>query len=151
MGHAMQHQDTAPIERVGLGEVWRWLAPWLLGAFLAGAAFLGFYAASRAQDDGTYILGFVTAGLAFLMLIWRVKLALDGRGSAAPVLVDEASALVIVIALLAILAVGGLVLAARGGAVMLQAVGYALFVFCLAFIFGNVKHYFDQRERGSRS
>jgi hypothetical protein len=151
MGHAMQHQDTAPAERVGLGEVWRWLAPWLLGGFLAAAVFLGFYAASRAQDDGTYILGFVTAGLAFLMLAWRVKLALDGRGSVAPVLVDDASALVIVIALLAVLAVGGLVLTARGGASVLEAVGYALFGFCLAFIFGNLKHYFDARERGRRN
>jgi hypothetical protein len=134
-------------DRVGFDELWRWLAPWLVGAFLALAALLGLFTASRAQTDGSYAIGFATAGLALLMLAWRLKRALDGDRAPASVLVDDATALVVVIALLTALAVGGLLLAARSGEVVPEAVGYALFGFSLVFIFANLKHYFHRRER----
>jgi CDP-diglyceride synthetase len=148
MDPAMQHDQTSPAgDRIPIGELWRWLAPWLLGAFLIGAALLGLLTASRAQDDATYLLGFITAGVALLMLVWRVKTAIEGGGAVAPVLVDDPAALVIAIGLLAALAVGGLLLAARSGAAAPEAVGYGLFGFCLVFIFANLKHYFDGRDR----
>lgn len=148
---AMQDDGTARAERVGLGELWRWAAPWALGALLVLAALLGFFAASRARDDGDYAMGFVTAGLALLVLAWRIKRASDGAAPLAPlpVLVDDAAALVILIALLAALAIAGLLLAARSGESELEATGYGLFGFSLVFIFWNLKHYFDGRDRGA--
>jgi CDP-diglyceride synthetase len=145
----MLHDATSPGgDRVAIGEVGRWLAPWLLGAFLVLAMLLGLFTASRAEDDASYALGFVTAGLALLVLAWRIRRVADGRNAVAPVLVDDPTALVIAIALLAVLAIAGLWLAARSGVVTVEAVGYALFGFCLAFIFANLKHYFDRREGG---
>jgi hypothetical protein len=143
----MSHEPSSR-DRVAFDELWRWVAPWLAGAFLVLAALLGLFTASRAQTDGSYVIGFVTAGLALLMLAWRLKRALDGDRVPASVLVDDATALVVVIALLAVLAVGGLLLAARSDEAVPEAVGYALFGFALVFIFANLKHYFDARERG---
>lgn len=135
-------------ERVGWGDLARWLAPWLLGALLALAALLGLFAASRAPDDGAYALGFATAGLALVALAWLVKRACDGRPLAAPpVLVEDATALAILEALLAALAVFGLLLAAHAGDATVEATGYALFGFGLVFAFWNLKHYFDVREQ----
>jgi uncharacterized membrane protein len=142
----MQHEAAPRRERVGIGELWRWAAPWLLGALLVAVTLLGLFAASRARTDGDYAVGLLTAGLALLALGWRIKRALDGETRLAPlpVLVDEGAALVILVALLTVLAVAGLLLAARSGESMLEAVGYALFGFSLVFIFWNLKHYFDR-------
>lgn len=137
-------------ERVGLGELWRWLAPWLLGALLVLAALLGCFAASRAPDEGGYVMGLVTAGLALLVLAWRVKRAADGAGSLAtlPVLVDEATALVVLVGLLTLLAIAGLLFAAHASDGTVEAMGYALFGFSLFFAFWNLKHYFDRSDGG---
>ncbi len=139
-------------ERVGWDELGRWVAPWLLGAALAAVALLGLLAASRARDDGTYALGFVTAGLAVLALAWQVKSACDGaapRGMP-PLLVEDAATLVVLVAVLAALAVIGLLLAARSREATLEAAGYALFGSGLVFIGWNLKHYFDVQERRPR-
>lgn len=136
-------------ERVGWDELGRWVAPWLLGALLAAVALLGLFAASRAADDGACAIGLSTAALALLALAWMIRRAGDGAASLRPLplLVEDATALVIVVALLALVAVLGLVLAARSGEATLTATGYALFGFGLVFIFWNLKHYFDVRER----
>ncbi len=136
--------------RVGLGEVWQWVAPWLLGAVLSAVALLGFFTASRAADEGSYVIGFVTAGLALLMLAWRIRLA--GRGAAVPLplLVEDPAALLLLVAALAVLAIIGLLLAARGGDPVVAAVGYALFGSSLLFTCWNLKHYFDSREHRTR-
>jgi hypothetical protein len=145
----MTEEENRARERVGWDQVGRWAAPWIVGALLVAAALLGFFTASRARDAAAYAEGFVTAGLALLALAWLAKRAADGVALRAPppVPIENGTALAIVIALLAALAVLGLLLAARAGEVMLEATGYALFAFSLVFIFWNLKHYFDARER----
>jgi 4-hydroxybenzoate polyprenyltransferase len=147
---AMRDDVIEHRERVGFGELWRWAAPWVLGALLVLAALLGFFAASRAPDNGDYVMGLVTAGLALLVLAWRIKRAADGAASLAtlPVLVDEASALVVLVGLLTALAIAGLLFAAHSGDGTVASMGYALFGFSLLFAFWNLKHYFDGRDRG---
>jgi hypothetical protein len=146
----MVAERNAARERVGWDELGCWVAPWLLGAALAAVALLGLLAASRARDDGTYALGFVTAGLAVLALAWQVKRACDGAASRGlpPLLVEDGASLVVLVAVLAALATIGLLLAARAGEAILAAAGYALFGSGLVFIFWNLKHYFDAQERG---
>lgn len=148
--NVMRHDETNG-ERVGIGELWRWAAPWVLGALLVLAALLGLFGASRAQDSGGYVMGLVTAGLSVLVLAWRVKRAADGASSLAtvPVLVDDATALVILVGLLTALAIAGLLFAAHAGDGTVAAMGYGLFGFSLLFIFWNLKHYFDGRDRGA--
>ena len=147
---ASSHEVADHSNRVGLGEVWQWLAPWLLGAVLAAVALLGFFTASRAADEGSYIIGFVTAGLALLMLAWRIRLAGRGAAMPLPLLVEDPTALLLLVAALTVLAVIGLLLAARGGDPVVAAVGYALFGSSLLFIFWNLKHYFDRRDHRER-
>lgn len=134
-----------PIDRHAL---WRWTAPWILGAVLAIVALLGLSTASHARDADAYAVGFATAGLALLALVWLVKRACDGQAvpPALPLLVQDAATLVVLAALLAAQAVLGLLLAARAGDITLRVAGYGLFGFSLVFLFWNVKHYFDIRE-----
>jgi hypothetical protein len=144
----MSADGNAARERVGWSELGRWLAPWLLGGLLAAIAVLGLLAASRAQDEGIYALGFATAGLALLALSWEVKSACDG-GTAGlpPLLVEDGATLVVLVAVLAVLAVCGLLLAARSREAAIEVAGYALFGAGLLFAGFNLKHYFDWRER----
>jgi hypothetical protein len=145
----MRDESNAARERVAWREVGRWLAPWLLGLLLMAVALLGLLAASRAEDDGAYAMGFITAGLALLALGWQVKSAFDAPTATGvpPLLVEDGASLVVLVALLAVLAVAGLLLAARSGEATLEAAGYALFGSGLIFIFWNLKHYFDWHER----
>jgi small-conductance mechanosensitive channel len=147
--HLEHRRRAAMAEHVGWDDLMRWVAPWLLGAALAAAGLAGLFAASRARGEATGTLGFVTAGMALLALAWQVKRACDGRAAygLAPLLVDDATSLVVLVALLAAEAVVGLVLAARAAQAALQTTGYALFGFGLVFIFWNVKHFFDAQER----
>lgn len=131
--------------RTPLGDIWQWIAPWLLGVLLGCASLLGFFTASGARGADTYVIGFITAGLALLALIWLVKHACDRRAPSLPfdILVDWPESLVLLIAVLSAIAVGGLFLAAetRGAA---ESAGYALFVVCLIVIGWNLKHYYDR-------
>ncbi|MGO8919567.1 MAG: hypothetical protein ACLQJR_27010 [Stellaceae bacterium] len=149
---ALREEETLAREQVGWRELGRWVAPWIAGAVLVAAALLGLFTASRARDADAYAMGFVTAGLALLALAVQVRHACDGGAlrAALPVVVEDATALIILVALLAALAVFGLLLAARAGEVRLEVTGYALFGFGLVFIFWNLKHYFDARERRPR-
>ena len=61
-------------------------------------------------------------------------------------LVDDEVSLVVLTALLGILAVGGLILAARGPSPTAMGVGYGLGIFGIGFAFANLKHYFDRLE-----
>jgi hypothetical protein len=146
---AMREHGLVARERIGWQEVGRWAAPWITGALLMAVALLGLFTASRAGDAGAYLLGFSAAGLALLALAWLVKRACDGepRPAALPVLVEDAAALVILIVVLAALAVLGLLLAARAREATVETTGYALFASGIGFIFWNLKHYFDARER----
>ena len=126
-------------------EIWGWVAPWLAGALLSMGALLGFLTSSGANDEATYIVGFVTAGLCLGALVWGMKAFIDGRRVA--LVVDREDSLLVLVALLAVLAIGGLFLAANfGGAV--AAVGYAGFGVGLATIAINLKHYFDRHDGG---
>jgi len=133
--------------RVPLRDIWNWIAPWLLGVLLGCASLLGFLTASGARGADAYAAGLFTAGLALVALIWLVKWACDrpARGLPFDIFVERPESLLLLIALLTAVGVGGLFLAAdaRGAA---ESVGYALFVVCLVFIGWNLKHHYDQLD-----
>lgn len=150
--HPHEPETSAARERVPIRQVGRWLAPWLIGALLILAAILGLHTASAARGDAAYAIGFITAALAVILLALLLRAALRaGPAASMSLLVDGATALVILVALLSGLAIAGLVLAARTDETLTETVGYALFGFSLLFIFWNLKHYFDRRDsRGRR-
>src|SRR5262249_15378301 len=132
-------------QRVPLSEIWRWIAPWIRGAVLVIVFLLGLIGASGAADDGTYAVGFIAAALALAGLVWQMHAAL--AGSEMPSLfVEEPEPLVILSALLAALAVIGIVMAARSDSIAVSGTGYALCALAIIFVFANVKHYFDRQE-----
>jgi hypothetical protein len=61
-------------------------------------------------------------------------------------LVEDEATLVVLIALLGVLALLGLILAARGPSPTASGVGYGLCIFSVVFAFANLKHYFDRLE-----
>lgn len=131
--------------RVPLRDIWNWIAPWLLGVLLGCASLFGFLTASGARGPDTYAAGLFTAGLALLALVWLVKHACDHptRGWPFSIFVERPESLLLLIALLSALGIGGLFLAAnaRGAA---ELAGYALFIVCLIFIGWNLKHHYDR-------
>ncbi|MGH7013900.1 MAG: hypothetical protein ACREEL_07050 [Stellaceae bacterium] len=135
------------VHRMPLRDIWIWIAPWLAGVLLACATLLGFFTASGAPGPDTYAAGLATAGLAFLALVWLVKRCVDhpAEGWTFDILVDRLESLLLLVALLIAIGIGGLFLAAdaRGAA---QSAGYALFVVCLIFIAWNLKHYYDRTD-----
>jgi hypothetical protein len=146
--HAATHpaKSTAgrSAQRVPLKDIGRWIAPWFAGVLLAGATLLGFFTASGAEGPDTYAAGLVTAGLALVALGWLVKGTFDERTVRWPLefLVERPESLLLLIALLVAIGIGGLFLAAdaRGAA---ETAGYALFIVCLLVIAWNLKHYYD--------
>ena len=132
-------------QRVPLRDIWSWIAPWLLGVLLGCASLLGFLTASGARGPDTYAVGLFTAGLALVALIWLVKHAVDHPAHDWPfdISVERPESLVLLIALLSAIGIGGLFLAAdaHGAA---ESVGYALFVVCLVFIGWNLKRHYDR-------
>lgn len=153
----MKHSDTeefrerlAAVEaqRVPFSDVARWFAPWILAGVLALIFAAGLWCASSAADTGAYAIGLAAAALAFLALLWELGAAL-GPGIGNPLagsLVDDDTSLVVLLALLIVMAVGGLILAARAPSPAASGAGYGLFIFGLVFICANLKHYFDRRE-----
>jgi len=152
------HAGTRPaksagrnVRRVPLKDIGGWIAPWFAGILLASATLLGFFTASGAREPDTYAAGFVTAGLALVALTWLVKRSFDGQPDRWPVgiLVDRPESLLLLIALLLAIGIGGLFLAAdaRGAA---ETSGYALFVVCLLIIAWNLKHYYDRTGSSRR-
>ncbi|MGH7000847.1 MAG: hypothetical protein ACREEA_05015 [Stellaceae bacterium] len=135
--------------RVPLRDIWSWIAPWLLGVLLGCASLLGFLTASGARAPDTYAAGLFTAGLALVALIWLVKQACVHPAPGWPfdILVERPESLLLLIALLSAIGVGGLFLAAgaRGAA---ESAGYALFVVCLVFIGWNLKRHYDRIDSG---
>jgi len=132
--------------RVSWGEVGSWIAPWIFAGLLVVALFAGLWCASSAIDTGTYAIGFAGAALAAAALLWQLGVALSGRSLELPsrLLVDHQEALVLVVALLLLVAVGGIVLAARGSDPATSGAGYGLCLFALVFALANIKHYFDR-------
>ncbi|HEV8015564.1 MAG TPA: hypothetical protein VGP48_08510 [Stellaceae bacterium] len=135
--------------RVALSEVGRWFTPWILGGVLIVVCLGGLWCASAASDDGTYAVGLAASALALAALMWQLRIALEGQtlDLSGRLLVDDQDSLVILIALLGAMAVGGLILAARGDSPATGGTGYGLCLFAIALIFANLKHYFDRRER----
>lgn len=133
---------------VPLRQIWRWAAPWLGLAVLAATFLLGLFEARSATDDPDYIAGFVAAGLALLGAVWWLSndTGHNDRPLIGLVTVERTEALVLVVAVLSLLAIGGLLLAARSPSGLLHIVGYALFGASLLLIAANLKHYFDVRE-----
>jgi hypothetical protein len=130
---------------VSWSELWHWYAPWVLGAVLVLALFLGLVTAAMAADSDAETLGYVTAFLALLGLGWELNASLAGTPLPS-LLVDTEEALGALLVLLAALAIGGLIAAARSDSSAVQSAGYALFLISLALAFGNLKHYYDRRE-----
>ncbi len=88
------------------------------------------------------------AVLALLALIWELRTAFAGDIDSAParLLVDDAESLVVLVALLVAMALGGLILAARGETPATSGAGYGLCIFGIVVAFANLKHYFDRFE-----
>ncbi|HEY3918872.1 MAG TPA: hypothetical protein VGL83_13820 [Stellaceae bacterium] len=135
--------------RVALGDIARWFAPWILAGILIMVFIGGLWCASSADDVGTDTVGYIAAVLALAALIWQLGVALSGRPIIAAGdrwLVEDETSIVVLIALLVVMAVIGLVLAARADSVAASGAGYGLCLFGIVFIFANLKHYFDRRE-----
>jgi hypothetical protein len=134
--------------RVAASEVGRWFAPWILAGGLIVVCLSGLWCASAATDDGTYAIGLAAAVLALAALMWQLRVVLDGRtiNLSERLLVDDQDSLAVLVALLGVMAVGGLVLAARGASPATSGAGYGLCLFAIVFAFANLKHYFDRRE-----
>ena len=132
-------------QRVSLRDIGIWVAPWLAGVLLACATLLGFFTAADARGPDTYAAGFFTAGLTLIALVWLVKRSCDRpvRGWLFDIRIERPESLLLLVALLAAIGIGGLFLAAdaHGAA---ESAGYALFVVCLLFIAWNLKHHYDQ-------
>lgn len=133
--------------RVPLRDIWTWIAPWLLGVLLGCASLLGLVTASSAGGQDTYAAGLITAGLAFVALVWLVKHACDrpARGWLFDIFVERPESLALLIALLSAIGVGGLFLAADAHGAAGSA-GYTLFVACLIVIGWNLKHHYDRMD-----
>ena len=148
--HIETRQAVSPeksTQRVPLQQVGAWIAPWLAGVSLGGAALVGFLTASGAREPDTYGAGLLTGVLALVALAWLIKRAFDRglEGWPQKIVVDRPESLVLLIAALTAIGIGGLFLAAdaRGAAVT---IGYALFAVCLLFIGLNLKHYYDRTD-----
>lgn len=136
-------------KRIPFSEVLSWFAPWVTAAILVLVCLGALWSASTATDDFTYAIGLIGALVALIALIWEGLAALSGGigDLSLQMLVDDELSLVVLMVLLAILALGGLILAARGPSPTAIGVGYGLAIFGVVFAFANLKHYFDQRER----
>ena len=135
-------------QRVPVNEVLSWIVPWLVAAVLVVVCLGALWCASSANDDLTYAIGLIGALLALVAVIWEGMAALSGRigDLSLQVLVDDDISLVVLMLLLGILALGGLILAARGPSPTANGVGYGLCIFGIVFAFANVKHYFDRLD-----
>jgi hypothetical protein len=136
-------------QRIPVSEVWRWFAPWVVAAILVVVCLGALWCASSASDDLTYTIGLIGALLALIAVIWEAVAALSGQlgDLSLQMLVDDDLSLVVLMVLLGILALGGLILAARGPSPTTSGVGYGLCIFSVVFAFANLKHYFDRLER----
>jgi hypothetical protein len=140
---SLARQNALP-QPVPLVQVWRWIAPGVFCVVLMVIVFLGLRSASGAADGGTEAVGFATAGLALIALGWGLKAQFD-QAQWSP-LVSRGDSLVVLSGILAVLAIIGLMVAARGAGVTLTSAGYALFIVSVALICLNLRHYFDCRE-----
>jgi hypothetical protein len=135
-------------QRIPVTEVLSWFAPWFVAAMLVLVCIGALWCASSASDDLTYTIGLLGALLALIALVWEGVAALSGGlgDFSLQMLVDDDVSLVVLMALLAILALGGLMLAARGPSPTATGVGYGLCIFAVVFAFANLKHYFDRSD-----
>jgi len=135
-------------QRIPVREVLSWFAPWFIAAILVFVCLGALWCASSASDDLTYAIGLIGALLALIALIWECVAALSGglADFSLRMLVDDDLSLVVLLALLVILALAGLILAARGPSPTANGVGYGLSIFSVIFAFANLKHYFDRLE-----
>ena len=147
-----QRVQIAAIEaqRVPWREIGGWYAPWALAAVLVLVVFGALWMASASADDASYAIGLIGAVLSLAVLFWELDTVMKGRSLvlSSRVVVDDEVSLLVLIALLLIMALGGLILAADGTSVAANGVGYGLALFGVVFIFANLKHYFDAREQG---
>lgn len=135
-------------QRIPVHEVLGWFTPWFIAAILVLVCLGALWCASSASDNLTYAIGLMGALLALIALIWEGVAALSGtiEDWSLQTLVDDELSLVVLMALLVILALGGLILAARGPSPTANGVGYGLCIFAIVFAFANLKHYFDRLE-----
>jgi hypothetical protein len=148
----MQHSDVSPkATEIGPAEPGYsgWFAFWAELAVLGILAVSGAFFASAEASPGDYACGLVLSLAAIALGFLRLKNRLDGgaAGWSGFLLVDDFGNLVAVVVVFAILALGGLFVAAgvdRGG---LHDAGVALFVASGIAVFLSLKHVFDNLDR----
>ena len=146
---ATQRDAADRPQPVPVSEVWRIVLPGLGYVFLALAGVYGLFTASEAGDGPTYAAGLGLFILAALLIAVRLKLQFDGSevGFLLPMVIERLDSLLVAIAVLTVLGLGGFILAAAvGGA--LYGIGLALFVVSALIIFLEIKRYFDRRDAG---
>jgi hypothetical protein len=148
----MQHSDVSPNPteidpaEAGYGG---WFGFWAELAILLILAVGGAFFASAEASPGDYACGLLLSLAAVALAFLRLKNRLDGgaAGWSGFLLVDDVGNLVAVVVVFAILALGGLLVAAgvdRGG---LHNAGVALFVASGIAVFLSLKHVFDNLDR----
>jgi hypothetical protein len=144
---AAQHNTAPTAPPLAAREFWRMLAPWFGYAFLALAGVLGLFTASGTADSATYASGMATFALAAVLVAWKLRRQFDGGepGFLLPTVADNPDLLLVTIALLTVLGIVGAVLAATVGGTIYR-IGLALFLVCAAFIFIEIKRYFDRAD-----
>ena len=140
-----------PVRRSAPARSWRLVAPWLGYVFLAAAAVLGLFTASGARRRRHLCdRAWHSSSSPSSLIAVRMKRQFDGRevGFLLPVSLGQAPIRCSSsIAVLAVLGLVGLILAATVGGT-LYGIGLALFIVAAAFIFGDIKRYFDRRDGG---
>jgi hypothetical protein len=149
----MQHSDVAPqAARLGPAEPGYgvWLAFWGELIILGLVAVLGAFFASAKASPGDDVCGLLLSLAAIALGFMRLKNRFDGGdpGWAGFLLVDDLANLVAIVAVFAILALAGLFIAAGVGHGGLHNAGIALFVVSGIAVFLNLKHVFDNLDRG---
>ncbi len=127
-----------------------WLGFWLPLFVAAALAVIGAFAASRGRQPGDYACGLALfLGAVAFAFLWLKRRLDGGAGWSDFLLVDDMCSLAFVIPMFTVIGIFGLFLgAAHQG--RLHVAGVALFVVSGLFIFFDIKHVFDCREREHR-
>lgn len=141
------HASDEALPSVSGEEMWRLVAPWLGYVVVAIFGIVGLYAGSRVSDSGGHGAGVLCFFLAVALIAWRIHRQTGGgdEGALLRLRVNSSDELLLNIAVLAVLGVGGLALAGATGGVF-RFVGLAFFVCCAGLIFFYVKAFFDEAE-----
>lgn len=141
-------QSRAGLKSAELG-LCAWIGFWAQLVVLGVLAVLGAFFASNNSAPGDYACGLGLSLAALALAFMRVKNRFDGGAAdwAGFLLVDDLPNLVAVIAVFAVLGLGGLLVAAGVSHGGLHVGGVALFVASGLAVFLSLKHVFDNLDR----